>query len=328
MSKRIGPEESATDFEEFTIKRGNDKNIWVNISDKNSLLKWRKLCDLMPNGYFKLNFNLIQAIAEKISTFSSFVKIGQLDVSTKLVIGDSVINEVEGFGKGVYNIYNFCRSAIATKKKNLTTQLLSHMVFKDTGNVGVDLGVFMYRDLGTLFELSNFATNVLERVIDKQQKDQKPHKNIGRRKRDNSPLKIHIKMLQNIKQSKKKGISYNNRIKPLVTVVGLENHDVNYADKIFFDTLIEHTTYHRGSIGNNLLNQLREEFLKKFSSKNVLSAYISNGWGDGIFPVIVNKEKDTVIQLGAFLSNIYITINDVIEGRTSERNTLLGIRSY
>ena len=37
---RLSPEESATSFKEFTIKKGNDNNVWINIKDKNKVLKF------------------------------------------------------------------------------------------------------------------------------------------------------------------------------------------------------------------------------------------------------------------------------------------------
>jgi hypothetical protein len=31
------PNESATSYKEFTIKKGNDNNVWINIKDKNKI---------------------------------------------------------------------------------------------------------------------------------------------------------------------------------------------------------------------------------------------------------------------------------------------------
>ena len=55
--ERSSPSDSVQKYKQFTIKKGNDNNIWINIENKNKVKQWKKLCDNDENKLMNINLN-------------------------------------------------------------------------------------------------------------------------------------------------------------------------------------------------------------------------------------------------------------------------------
>jgi len=65
MSNRPSPTESATIFREYTMKKGNDKNIWINIPDKNNIKKWVQVCGVDKGKIESINLKVFGVLSKK-----------------------------------------------------------------------------------------------------------------------------------------------------------------------------------------------------------------------------------------------------------------------
>ena len=326
------PSVSADDYDTFTIMRGRDSNLWINLNlNKNSIVRWRKICIVKKNGYFKLNFGLLMNIKRKLDqskTNFEMIRIATLNVKQKLLVGDSLVYDLPGFGEGSYTIYNYSNSAIASKRIDLTHESLSMLHFSYCKNINVDYGVFMFRDSYSLLEMATFLIHILKELI----------------KNESDPLvlqKLNRTLDHEITKIDQKAPNCPSMfgdldIGKIITNVGNSDYGISYPIDLFQEIIsnipqgnkcmtspnipkpivspnVSPNISPNVSPSDDLCARLKDEFIQKFGSDYVLSTYTSNGYGDGQFPVIVNRENDTVIQLDAFLTNIFATVVEIVQ---------------
>src|SRR5205809_1653550 len=108
---RPSPPESANKFDSFTIKKGTDNNIWINVPDKNKINKWHKFCEVLLKDSkiisIKLNFKLIHYIFGIIAKKHTFKYLGELNIIKNIELGDSIYFLFKNYGSVKYYIYRY-----------------------------------------------------------------------------------------------------------------------------------------------------------------------------------------------------------------------------
>ena len=322
---RNSPTDSATMFDSYTIKKGNDGNIYINIPNKNNVNKWIKICDIkiIKNNdnksrtqYEKIyNFKLLHHIYGKINSHV-FGFISELYVEDSLTIGDSIIYDVSPkyFKKGNYFIYRFDQNLIASKKKLVLNKFIKKPL-KEIGSVSVDYGVFVFRDKAPINRFSPFITNLVD-IIYKRAKLLNIKINYPNKK-----YKPYPKYPFDIYEFPVSDVS--KEIKSL----SAEVITCNYFD-------IKHSYYHFAHDKQIKLNkffnkdelfEINESFLSNVFNCNddePVMVMASNYFGDGSFPVLSDLNNSVVMQCGLIYNNFISRIDDVIFDRSPESNLL------
>lgn len=295
MSKRPSPTESAASLDELTIKQGNDGDMWITIGDKNKIQRWQKICTLKKNKIDDVNLRIFDTVYNKLAK-PQFVYLGTIKINGNLSIGDSIAYSVDNFGSGIYHIYRYNQNLVAAKQKITLNRLISTH-FRDNGNVTVDYGIFVYRDVSPLLKYNDFMLDMLN-ILD-----------IPKREKDIiNKSRIVLK-----KKLKGKNILINipDHLLPLEKkdhMKATDSYVIKCSAMDFISPLIK-------DIYDNKRKLLEEYRKTVFSCKNSDTIIIAsgNGAGDGTFPVIIDKANKIVIQCGRYYSDIFYRIERAID---------------
>ena len=267
---RLSPEESATSFKEFTIKKGNDNNVWINIKDKNKVLKWKLLGIITPHKNIKLNLDLATTLLKK----NNFYLIDTIEVTESLTVGDTVeINCAEyGFKKGKYYIYRLNDSILASKKKISNIKKIE--ILPINISVGCDVGAFVFRDSYKFNSKIKNNRFIIDPFIDIDFIDE----DIVITNKD--VLKIIEKDIQKYKDILKKIEKNNNK---------------TYTKQILTKNNIKSMNDYNSRV------EKINEYYNYYKKKNNIIVGGTNYYGDGRFDLCVSENKDILMQLGPSL---------------------------
>ena len=312
--ERSSPSDSAQKYKQFTIKKGNDNNIWINIENKNKVKQWKKLCDNDKNKLMNINLNYIHKIfLTNKNNKKYFYELDILKVKNQLLIGDSIYYPVQGFKKGNYYIYRYLGCLIASKKQINLNELLNYK-YNEFMTVSVDYGIFTYHDSYYILKHIEYEINFYQNLL-KENKSKLI-------KKEDSHLKTKINIIKkNYKQITNEMNKYSNYS------IGASD-TINYYTNNLDDTIINCNDYkfidYKQMIPNNkkLLKKLKinEENINNDYKKNVLNCssnnviYIagSNYIGDGSYSVLINDKNNLIIQVGGYLTEIIAEIFYII----------------
>ncbi len=156
---RPSPTESATTYDPYTAKKGNDNNIYINIPDRNNTPRWLKLANIIdekPNFNMKLLDQIYREITKKPTVFEF---LDNLKIDTILTMSDyTAVNTIKQFKRGTYYIYYYNENLIASKKKLSLNNFLNTAI-RTTDEV--DTRHLCFRDLAPILTYAKFATNTL-----------------------------------------------------------------------------------------------------------------------------------------------------------------------
>lgn len=308
--KRKSPTESATDYKPYTIKKGNDKSIYITIPNKNKVNRWMEIYDVKSNVY---NFKLMHSIYNQIHR-PMFKFIAKIIVEDNLTIGDSIVYELknEGFGKGQYYIYRYNQCLIASKRKLSLSNLLNKKM-KNVGNVTVDYGVFCFRDMKPIIKFRNFITDLIKIIYKRANEIGKkisyPNKNY---KPDVSDKYYEFPMGG-------KGVIQLKKLKTEIVTseyFTVENswwhsrNDKQWKLKKYFN--------------KDEIEEINSQFKKEvFGDDNnkVIMIIASNYFGDGSFPIL-SDNNGIIMQCGLIFNNFITRIEHIVNDKQQEDNLL------
>lgn len=141
---RQSPTDSATDYDMYTMSKGNDGNIWCNMPVAGSL-RWIKICTL-GSDHTDLNLKLFDQI---ITRNKIFKYIGEMPISKCLGVGDSMTYPLTEFDAKKYHIYEYNECLIASEKK-ISQNTICDEKYEFYRDVAVDGGSFVYYDIGAV----------------------------------------------------------------------------------------------------------------------------------------------------------------------------------
>lgn len=148
---RPSPSESATNFKTGTIKKGNDKNMWIVTENINNVKRWKLYDKKKINNddkieQFKISPNVIK-------------KKGYLNIESRVVVGEynySPSNGFSKFKKGLYYVYKIDDNLVLSKIKINKSFFKNALWIYQNVNVPVDGGSFGFWDMKILEKLNSY----------------------------------------------------------------------------------------------------------------------------------------------------------------------------
>jgi len=286
---RPSPSESATVHDEYTMRMGNDKNIWCNVKI-NGILKWIKIYALdSKKSTYIINFKLLDKISQLFlnKNQKQFELIEELPIEKHLVIGDSTVNKLIDFKASMYYIYRFNHSLVASEKKLTHEKILNDDFFIKTF-VGCDIATFAYYDMATIDKFRNYLLNTLKTTV--------------KEKKNNSNLKKRLSLLT--KEVNKKIYHTTFQIQYNKKLADKKTHTTIFKSE---DMPFEKETDVKDTLPSEIVKSkiMKQDYIKNvFGENKVIIVSGDNFFGDGEFPVVSNTKKTICIQLGA--SHYYV----------------------
>lgn len=312
---RPSPSESATKYDEYTIKQGNDGDMWITMEGKSGIMRWVKICTIKNKKINEINMKIISKICE-CNANTLFKLLGKINVCGKLTMGDSLLYTTDDFNDGNYYIYTYCHSLIASKTKLTNIKSISSKKFHLCANVTADAGAFAFRTSITQTNYKKYVKNLSKSI----------HKNLTSKK--------DINVINNLVKNLKKyriNINVSKRWKTDDTIF---NYRLPFM-KIYRKTKDGNNfVIHRNDIvidDNDLLNSIvpiiRKNFNEPknvidkingsyqehlFGKNDIIAIAHSTGHGDGYFPVLCDQNNKIIIQCGGICVSIISAIEDAI----------------
>lgn len=306
---RPSPTASATEYEEFTMHKGNDKNIWCNVNVSNSL-RWVKICSIEMNNITDINLKLFDKIIKRNKMFKY---IGELPITKCLAIGDSMTFPMVEYNAKKYYIYRYNQCMVASEKKIASLNKLHSNRFKCKTNVAVDAGTFAFYDIGAVERFGIFMRELIKKLI--KNKDALSGKN-------KTNLREKYNLLMKSKNTKNQlyrrfGIPYDKKMKDATT----DTFIYTVKNMPFEKDLTIKNLLPSGILTTPEMKIVENEY-KRFVFGNdiekIAIIYGGNYYGDGFFPVLSNEKNTILIQCGFRYTTIIDAINMANENGISK----------
>lgn len=299
-NKRSGPEDSATSFSTFTMKKGNDGDVWMVKETEGGIKRWIKVGICEDHGYivtFKMK-NLLD-LYDQLKEYKGnyFTYIDAIPIDDMLTYWDIVFHREDDFDRSQYHIYRYEDCLVASENKIIRDKLENMTMVCGGATVRVDSGVFAFMDSAPYLRLFDFLLEYLKFVKTISRKDSKrvdmALKEVQRAKKTmNDPELDDIGLIDfNQKEDKKTRTSK------------LKLGDLNYWTKYNFDNLLSPEDY----------NHFQKKFLNEvvLNQPNRVFGVIGDTFGgDGTFEVIKDKNNKVLIQAGPYWKHILDCIYD------------------
>lgn len=291
---RQSPTDSATDYDMYTMSKGNDGNIWCNMPVAGSL-RWIKICTL-GSDHTDLNLKLFDQI---ITRNKIFKYIGEMPISKCLGVGDSMTYPLTEFDAKKYHIYEYNECLIASEKK-ISQNTICDEKYEFYRDVAVDGGSFVYYDMGSVERFGQYIINTLKNLIQET--------------KSNARLKKTLSQVTKRLKKKEKLTGYMGSLVPRFQTpfdkkniyshngIGIyKSEDMLYTD----DYTLKHILPESVLKSKDNVNEYKQ-FV--FGQNNIAIIEAGTHYGDGIFPIVTNHKKTTVIQMGYTYTVIFNAI--------------------
>ena len=301
---RLSPLEKPTNYDMYTMCKGNDGNIWCNMP-VNGLLRWCKICTL-GSDHTDLNLKLFDKI---ITRNKIFKYIGEIPISKCLGIGDSMTYPLTEFNAKKYYIYEYNECLIASEKK-ISRNIILDEIYEFYRDVAVDIGSFVYYDIGAVERFGQYICNTL--------------KNLIQMTKNNTKFKNTMTQITKRLKKKEKLTGYMGSLVPRFQIpfnkknildnsgIGIyKSEDMLFAEDYTLRHILPESILKSKDNANDY---------KKFVFGQNIISIIEAGthYGDGIFPIVSNHKKTTVIQMGHSYAVIFNAICETMrEGKSN-----------
>lgn len=299
---RQSPTTSATEYDMYTMCKGNDGNIWCNVPVANSL-RWIKICSI-ERGHSFFNLKIFDKIIVKNKIF---MHIGELPITKYLAIGDSMTYPLTDFNAKKYHIYEYNECLVASEKK-ITQQTIRDETYEFYRDIGVDMGTFAYYDMGAVERYEMYIINTLKKLIKETTNNTRLKKTLTtftKRIKTRGKLSGFMGSLM-----PRFGIPYDYKQMDDNGIGIFKGSEMPFSK----DYIIKNAFPQNILKSKDMANEYRQTV---FGENNVSVIHASNYCGDGIFPVIVNCKKTIVIQLGYTYTVIFDAISEAIRDKVS-----------